>query len=62
MCRNSFGSNAASMAGCERFTGWFGAQDNPNVTTRYLQLSRAQLAGAPSPIDVIGSPAARVLD
>lgn len=31
-------------------------------TTRYLQLSRAQLARAPSPIDLIGSPNARVLD
>ena len=32
MCQNAFGSNAALMAGCEWFTGWFGAQDNPNVT------------------------------
>ncbi len=31
-------------------------------TVRYLQLSRAQLARAPSPIDLIGSPTARVLD
>jgi integrase/recombinase XerD len=31
-------------------------------TVRYLHLSRAQLARAPSPIDLIGSPAARVLD
>jgi integrase/recombinase XerD len=31
-------------------------------TARYLQLSRAQLARAPSPIDLIGSPSARVLD
>jgi integrase/recombinase XerD len=31
-------------------------------TARYLHLSRAQLARAPSPIDLIGSPRARILD
>jgi site-specific recombinase XerD len=31
-------------------------------TARYLCLSRAQLARAPSPIDLIGSPRARILD
>ena len=31
-------------------------------TARYRCLSRAQLARAPSPIDLIGSPRARILD
>jgi site-specific recombinase XerD len=31
-------------------------------TARHLHLSRAQLARAPNPIDLIGSPRARIID
>ncbi len=37
MCKTAFGSNAALMAGCSWFVGWFGAANNPGI--KYAEVS-----------------------